>query len=172
MSGAGKKQTRSPSKSGDKSASILLVAENRKARFDYSILDTFEAGLELKGSEVKSLRAHGAQLKDSYVVVKNNEAYLQAAHFAPYRASSYLNHEPERLRKLLLSVAEIARIDRAISEKGQTCVPLKLYFKGRWAKVEIALAKGKNSADKRESIKTKDVDREIKQAMAKKGRGQ
>lgn len=146
---------------------VLLVSENRKARFDYIIVDTLEAGLALRGSEVKSLRENGIQLKDSYVVIKNDEAYLQGAHIGPYRASSYLNHEPERLRKLLLSKVQIDRLDRSMSEKGLTCVPLKLYFKGRWAKVELGIAKGKNAGDKRESIKTRDVDRELRQAKAK-----
>lgn len=144
-----------------------LVAENRKARFDYTIVDTIEAGLELKGSEVKSLRTHGIQLKDSYVVLKNGEAFLQGAHIAPYLASSYLNHEPERLRKLLLSAVEIDRIERSMAEKGFTCVPLKVYFKGRWAKAEIGLVKGKRAGDKRESIKTRDVERELRRARAK-----
>ncbi len=146
---------------------ILLVAENRKARFDYSIVDTLEAGVEFRGSEVKALREHGIQLKDSYVVLKNGEAYLQGAHISPYQASSYLNHEPERLRKLLLSRLQIDRLDRSMSEKGLTCVPLKLYFKGRWAKIELGIAKGKNSGDKRQSIKSRDVDRELRQAKAK-----
>ncbi len=145
-----------------------LIAENRKARFDYTIVETIEAGLELRGSEVKSLRTHGAQLKDSYVIMKNGQAYLQGAHIAPYMASSYLNHEPERLRRLLLSSVELDRIDRTMAEKGLTCVPLKVYFKGRWAKVEIALVKGKKSADKRESIKTRDVERELRQAKSRK----
>lgn len=155
---------------GKKTINILAIAENRKARFDYSIIETIEAGLELRGSEVKSLRVHGAQLKDSYVVIKNGEAYLQGAHFSPYKASSYMNHDPERLRKLLLSAAEIVRIDRAISEKGLTCIPLKMYFRGPWAKVEIALAKGKKAADKRDSIKSREVDREMRQARSKGGR--
>lgn len=146
---------------------ILLVSENRKARFDYVIVDTLEAGVALRGSEVKSLRENGIQLKDSYVVIKNGEAFLQGAHIGPYRASSYLNHEPERLRKLLLSSLQIDRLDRSMSEKGLTCVPLKLYFKGRWAKIELGVAKGKNSGDKRESIKSRDVDREMRQAKAK-----
>lgn len=146
---------------------ILLVSENRKARFDFTIVDTIEAGVELRGSEVKAIREHGIQLKDSYVILKNEEAFLQGAHISPYQASSYMNHEPERLRKLLLSRAEIERLDRSMSEKGLTCVPLKLYFKGRWAKIELGVAKGKNVGDKRESIKNRDVDRELRRAKAK-----
>lgn len=164
-----KKRSAANSAAGGKPADvrILLVAENRKARFDYMIVDTLEAGVALRGSEVKSLRQNGIQLKDSYVVLKNDEAYLQGAHIGPYQASSYLNHEPERLRKLLLSKAQIERLDRSMSEKGLSCVPLKLYFKGRWAKIELGIAKGKNAGDKRESIKNRDVDREIRQAKAK-----
>lgn len=145
----------------------MLVAENRKARFDYQIVDTLEAGLELRGSEVKSIRQNGVQLKDSYIILKNGEAYLQGAHIGPYQASSYQNHEPERLRKLLLSKVQIDRLDRSLSEKGLACVPLKLYFKGRWAKIELGIAKGKTSGDKRESTKKRDVDRELRQAKAK-----
>lgn len=151
-----------------KPQTIKQVAENRKARFDYSIVDTLEAGVELLGSEVKSIRDGGVQLKDSYVVLKNGQAYLQAAHIAPYRASSYLNHEPERLRRLLLSRIEIDRLGRSMAEKGFSCVPLKLYFKGRWAKIELGLVKGKQAADKRDSIKSRDVDRELQRARAKK----
>ncbi|MDZ4081844.1 MAG: SsrA-binding protein SmpB [Bdellovibrionales bacterium] len=151
-----------------KDSGIKLIAENRKARFDYIVIDTLEAGISLLGSEVKAIRDTGIQLKDSYVVIKNGEAFLQGAHVSPYRASSYLNHEPERLRKLLLSKIQIDRLDRSLSEKGYSCVPLKLYFKGRWAKIELAIAKGKNVGDKRESIKTRDVDRELRRAKAKK----
>lgn len=150
-----------------KTAAIKPITENKKARFDYSIGDVYEAGLELTGSEVKSLRRGDAQLKDSYVIFKNGQAYLQNAHISVYKASSYMNHEPERLRRLLLNRNELSRIDRAISEKGFTCVPLKMYFKGGWAKVEIALVKGKKAADKRESIKSRDTDRELAQARRK-----
>ncbi len=158
MSKAGKTNTQ---------PAVRLVADNRKARFDYTVIDTLEAGIELLGSEVKSIRLNGIQLKDSYVVIKNGEAFLQAAHIAPYRASSYLNHEPERLRRLLLSKIQIERLERSLAEKGFTCVPLKLYFKGRWAKIELGIVKGKNVGDKRESIKSRDVERELRQARSK-----
>jgi SsrA-binding protein len=150
---------------------IKMVSENRKARFDYVIEDSFEAGLVLSGSEVKSLRQGAMNLKDSYVVMSKGEAYLQNANISPYKASSYNNHEPERRRKLLLRKAELDRIERAIDERGYTCVPLKVYFKGSWAKVEVALAKGKNSGDKRDSIKTRDVNRELA-AVKRKSRGE
>jgi SsrA-binding protein len=150
-----------------KSGGIKIIAENRKARHDFIIEDTYEAGLELRGSEVKSLRAGDVNLKDSYVVFSNGEAFLQKAHISVYKASSYMNHEPERRRRLLLKEAEIAKIDRAVNERGYTCVALKIYFKGGWAKLEIGLAKGKKAADKRDSAKTKDVNRELAQARRK-----
>ncbi|MES2854863.1 MAG: SsrA-binding protein SmpB [Bdellovibrionota bacterium] len=151
-----------------KKTDIMLVSENKKARFDYAIGDVYEAGLLLQGSEVKSLRKGEITLKDSYIVFKNGDAYLQNAHINVYKASSYNNHAPERHRKLLLNAAELVKIERAISEKGYTCIPLRCYFKGGWAKLEIALAKGKNSGDKRESVKSKDIDRELSQARRRK----
>lgn len=154
-------------KASTRPIAIKPVAENKKARFDYSIGETFEAGLELRGSEVKSLRSGDVQLKDSYIVFKSGEAYLQNAHIAVYKSSSYNNHEPERLRKLLLKATELEKIDRAIQEKGLTCVPLKIYFKGGWAKLEIALVKGKNASDKRQSLKSRDAEREIASAKRK-----
>lgn len=150
-----------------KNNTVKLIADNRKARFDYTVDETFEAGLVLVGSEVKSLRKGDVNLKDSYVAFKNGEAYLQNAHISVYKASSYMNHEPERARKLLLGKNELQKLARAVDERGMTCVALKLYFKGGWAKAEIALVRGKKSADKRESIKSRDVDRELSQAKRK-----
>lgn len=150
-----------------KALPIKLVADNRKARFDYEILTTYEAGLQLVGSEVKALRADGAQLKDAYVVLKGGELVLVNAHIAPYRASSYNNHLPERVRKLLLNSSEIAKISRGLDEKGYSCVPLKIYFKGPWAKVEIALVRGKKAHDKRDSIKRRESDRELRRVRSK-----
>lgn len=147
--------------------SIKIISENRKARFDYSIVDTYEAGLVLTGSEVKSLRAAQCNLKDSYVAFRGHEAFLQNAHIGVYQASSYNNHEPERVRKLLLNAAELVKINAAITEKGLSCIPLKLYFKKGKAKVEIALAKGKKKGDKRETIKTRESDREIQRTLRK-----
>jgi SsrA-binding protein len=148
-----------------KKTGLLLIHENKKARFDYFITETFEAGLVLTGSEVKSLREKQVQLKDSYVVLKNDEAFLQNSHIAVYKNSSYNNHAPERLRKLLLNRREIEEIDAALSEKGLTCVPLKIYFKDGRAKVELGLAKGKKAHDKRESIKKRDVSAELKKSL-------
>lgn len=145
--------------------SIKIVAENKKARFDYHILETFEAGLVLQGSEVKSLRQGSVNLKDSYISFQGEEAFLQKAHISIYEASSYNNHDPERLRKLLLNKKELNKINGMIREKGLTCVPLKIYFKKGQAKLEIALVKGKDKGDKRESIRKRDVSREIQRSV-------
>ena len=142
--------------------SILIIQENRSARHEYHIIETFEAGLVLSGSEVKSIRSKQIQLKDSYVSFKGHEAYLQNAHISEYKASSYNNHQPERLRKLLLNKNELDRIYGSLREKGLTCVPLKVYFKKGKIKVEIALVKGKKLHDKREAIKKRDVDNQLR----------
>lgn len=142
---------------------IKIVTENRKARFDYAILDTFEAGLELRGSEVKSLRNGNCQLKDSYVAFIKNEMFLQNAHIGIYLASSHNNHAPERKRRLLMHRHEIDRINSQVQEKGLTVIPLKVYFKNGRAKIELAMAKGKKFRDKRASIKERDVKRDISQ---------
>jgi SsrA-binding protein len=147
--------------------SILLIHENKKARFDYEIVETFEAGLMLTGSEVKSLRDKNVQLKDSYVSFKGNEAYLQNAHISVYMASSYNNHEPERMRKLLLNRAELEHISASLKERGYACIPLKIYFKKGRAKLEIALAKGKKTHDKRQAIKERDAKDELRSTMRK-----
>lgn len=147
--------------------SIKIITDNKKARFDYTILEVFEAGLVLTGSEVKSLRDNQANLKDSYISFRGDEAYLQNAHIAEYAKSSHFNHEPQRVRKLLLHKEELKKIYASIREKGLSCIPLKLYFKKGIAKVEIALVKGKNKGDKRESIKRRDVNLELQQLKRK-----
>lgn len=144
---------------------ILIISENRKARFDYTIVEAFEAGIALTGSEVKSIRDKQVQLKDSYVSFIGSEAFLQNAHIAEYKNSSYNNHSPERLRKLLLNRRELEEIYAALRERGLTCVPLKMYFKGGRVKVEIALVKGKKVHDKREAIKKRDVSMEMKKSL-------
>jgi len=143
---------------------ILIIQENKQARFDYLITDTFEAGLVLTGSEVKSLRQKNIQFKDSYIAFKGDEAFLQNAHITEYKASSYNNHVPERLRKLLLHRNQLDEIFGAIREKGMTCIPLKIYFKEGRVKLLVGLAKGKKIHDKRESIKKRDVDLQLRQA--------
>lgn len=145
--------------------SIKIITENKKAWFDYEILEKFEAGIVLQGSEVKSLRSSQVNLKDSYVAFRGHEAFLQNAHISVYMASSYNNHEPERLRKLLLHEHELAKLQAAITEKGLSCVPLKMYFKKGRAKVEIALARGKKKGDKRQTIKSREADRDIQRAL-------
>lgn len=147
--------------------SILIVSENRKARHDYEIIETMEAGLVLLGSEVKSLRNRQCQLKDSYIAFIGDEAFLQKAHISVYAASSYNNHEPERVRKILLRKQQLIRLRSRIQERGFSCVPLKVYFSKGKAKVEIALVKGKKLHDKREAIKKQNVRREIERLHRK-----
>lgn len=146
-------------------SNILIIQDNKKARFDYHVIETFEAGLVLTGSEVKSLREKNIQLKDSYISFKGDEAFLQNAHIAEYRSSSYNNHAPERLRKLLLNRRELNEIFGALREKGLSCVPLKIYFKNGRAKLEIALVKGKKLHDKRQSIKERDAKSRIRETL-------
>lgn len=148
---------------------MKIIADNKKARFDYQILETYEAGMVLLGSEVKSIRAGGVNLKDSYISFRNDEAFLQNAHISEYKASSYNNHEPERLRKLLLNREELNKIYGKMREKGLSCVPMKMYFKKGNIKLEIALVKGKKQHDKRESIKARDTKKQVAAAL-KKGR--
>lgn len=144
-----------------------LIHENREARFHYEILETLEAGLALTGSEVKSLRAKNVRLKDSFVAFVRDEAFLQNAHISPYKFGAYANHEPERMRKLLLHRNEIDRLFGAMREKGLTCIPLKLYFKSGRVKVLIGVAKGKKLHDKRETIKKRDADLALRQSLKK-----
>lgn len=142
--------------------SILIIQENRAARHEFHIIETFEAGLVLTGSEVKSIRANQVQLKDAYISFKGDEAFLQNAHISEYKASSYNNHHPERLRKILLNRHELDQIYGSLREKGLTCVPLKIYFKKGRVKLELALVKGKKLHDKREAIKKRDVDNQLR----------
>jgi SsrA-binding protein len=141
------------------------VATNRRATFRYNLLERFEAGIVLQGSEVKSLRNGSVQLKDAYAEVRDGEVWLRNMHIAPYKPARD-NHEPERPRKLLLHRREIERLLGATSEKGLTIVPTRIYFSGPRAKVELALAKGKDMYDKRRSIKERDTKREIERAMS------
>ncbi len=148
-----------------------MVADNRKARHDYDIEETFEAGIVLTGSEIKSVRSGRVQLRGSYARVYREEAYLYEAHISPYeQAGTHYNHEPTRPRKLLLHRREIKRIDGLIRQKGLTLVPLKLYFKGRRVKLELGVARGKKSYDKREDIAKRDADRTIERAMKQRSR--
>src|SRR4051812_11536212 len=133
-----------------------VVASNRKAHHDYAILDTYEAGLALLGTEVKSLRAGRASLVDAFAQEKDGELYLYGLHIPEYAHGTWTNHEPRRTRKLLLKRAEIIRLLTKTRESGLTMVPLSMYFKDGWAKVEIGLARGKKSYDKRQTLATRD----------------
>jgi len=135
--------------------------KNRKARHDYHVDDTFEAGLVLRGTEVKSLRDGKASFTDSFAYIKNGEVWLRDFYIKPYEHGSYNNHDPRRQRKLLLNKREIRELEKATAQKGFTLVPLKLYFKKGYAKVLLGVAKGKKKYDKRESLKEKDTRREL-----------
>jgi SsrA-binding protein len=142
-----------------------VVVSNRKARHDYHILDTLEAGIALLGTEVKSVRQGNANLQDSYAAVKNGEVWLFGMHISPYEHGGISNHDPRRTRKLLLQKREIRRLLTRVQEKGLTLIPLSVYFKGPYAKVELAIAQAKRSYDKRESIKRREAQRDIAARM-------
>ena len=148
-----------------------LIAQNKKARHDYHIEDTFEAGLVLMGTEVKSLRAGRATLGDGFVDIDNGEAWLHGVHIPEYTQGTWTNHAARRRRKLLLNRAEIDKIDRRVSEKGLTVVPLSLYFKDGRAKVEIGLAKGKKEYDKRHALAERQANREKVDAVQRRLKG-
>lgn len=143
---------------------MKVISQNRKAYHDYHIEDTLEAGIALLGTEVKSLREGRANLRDSYVNIKGGEAYLLNCHISPYSHGNIMNHEPLRTRKLLLHRKEIDRLRGKIEAKGYTLIPLKLYFKNSFAKVEIGLARGKKIFEKRDTIKEREARREIEKA--------
>lgn len=148
-----------------------VIAQNRKARHDYTILDTYEAGVALLGTEVKSLRLGRASLIDAFATVDDGEVWLHALHIAEYTQGSWTNHEPRRLRKLLLHRGEIERLIGKIREGGLTLVPLSLYFSEGKVKCELALAKGKKSYDKRTDLAKRDADREIQRAYGRAAKG-
>ena len=141
------------------------VAENRKAFHDYFIDETYEAGISLVGTEVKSIREGKANLKDSYVLIKDGEAFLLNCHISPYSHGNIMNHDPLRTRKLLLRKGEIDRIRGKLLQKGYTLIPTKMYFKGPYVKIEIGLARGKKLFDKREALKEKEANRQIERAL-------
>jgi SsrA-binding protein len=143
-----------------------VVATNRKARFNYEILDSFEAGIVLRGSEVKSLRAGNVQLKDSYATIRNGEVWLENTHIAPYSFAEHGGHDPERPRKLLLHRREIDRLFGRIREEGLTLVPLQMYFTEGKAKVDLGLARGKRPHDKRRAIVERQQKREMSRARS------
>lgn len=150
---------------GKQNAAIKIVCENRKARHDFFIHETFETGLELKGTEVKSLRAGRANLKDSYAFIKNGEVFVEHMHISPYEQGNIFNHDPLRVRRLLMHKAEIVKLFSQTREKGFTLVPLKIYFKHGRAKLELALASGKHNYDKRADLQAKATKRDIERAL-------
>jgi len=150
---------------------VRTVATNRKARHDYHIDDTFEAGIALTGTEIKSIRAGRVSLRDSYATIKEGELWLLNTHIAPYQQGTYANHEPRRPRKLLMHRREINRITGKLQEKGFTLVPLRLYLKNNLAKVELGLARGKKQYDKRVALRQKETRREIDRAVARHWKG-
>lgn len=147
----------------------MRIATNRRARHDYDILDKFEAGLSLVGTEVKSIRDGKVQLKDSYIEIRNNEAWLIGAHISPYTHGNRQNHDPERPRKLLLHRREIDKIFGRTTMQGLTCVPLAVYLKKNKIKLEIALARGRKLYDKRQEKKKQQMEREVAEEMGRRG---
>ena len=146
--------------------SIKVIATNKKARHDYFIEDTFEAGIELAGTEVKSLRLGKCNLKESFIKDKNGELFVYGMHISPYEKGNIFNKDPLRVRKLLMHKFEIHRLMGKVQVKGYTLVPLSLYFKGSRVKVEVGLARGKNLYDKRETLHKKDMQRDVERALA------
>ncbi|MFY9587813.1 MAG: SsrA-binding protein SmpB [Actinomycetota bacterium] len=151
---------------------VKTIATNRRARHDYQIEEVLEAGIALHGSEVKTLRGGKASLQDAYAVVRDNEVFLMGVHIPPYPQASLQNHEPTRSRKLLLHREEIKRLIGKTAEKGLTLVPLRLYFKANKVKVEIALARGKRTYDKRQTIAKREAEREMKKREGARRRGE
>jgi SsrA-binding protein len=150
---------------------VKVIATNRKARHDYHIEDTIEAGLVLTGSEIKSVRAGQVNLRDGYAIVRNGEAWLMNANIAAYKQASYQNNEPRRERKLLLHRREIDRMTGQLHEKGLTLVPLQMYLKNGRAKVQLGLARGKKNYDKRQTLRERDDRRQISRAIGRRQKG-
>jgi SsrA-binding protein len=153
-------------KKGKKKVAPGDVASNRQAAFRFDLLDRFEAGMVLRGTEVKALRDSGAQMKDSYATIREGELWLLNLHIPPYKPAARDNHPPERDRKLLLNRREIDRMTQDMKEKGLTIVPTRIYFKDGRAKVEIAMARGKDRFDKRQGIKEREMKRDLERAMS------
>jgi SsrA-binding protein len=153
-------------KKGKRKIAAGDVASNRQAAFRFELLDRLEAGMVLRGTEVKALREGGAQMKDSYATLRDGELWLLNLHIPPYKPASRDNHPPERDRKLLLNRREIDRMEATMKEKGLTIVPTRIYFKDGRAKVEIAMARGKDRFDKRQSIKEREMKRDLDRAVS------
>ena len=145
---------------------VKVISDNRQARYLYEILDTYEAGIQLKGTEVKSIRLGKVNLRDGYALIRNGEVWLTNVHISPYEISGqYFNHEPRRDRKLLLHKKEINKLIGLLQQKGLTLVPLKMYLKGDWVKVALGVGRGKKLHDKRETVKRREDQREMDRAM-------
>jgi SsrA-binding protein len=155
----------------DKDSNYKVIADNRRARFDYFLENNIEAGIALTGTEVKSLRAGRASLVDAFGQVSNGEVYLHGMHIPEYAQGTWTNHEPRRTRKLLLKRGEIDRLVGKVRESGLTLVPLSVYFADGWAKVELGLARGKRSYDKRQDLAKRDAQREIAREMGRRVKG-
>jgi SsrA-binding protein len=160
-----------PAASSNRKSGRKIIASNRKARHDYSILDVYEAGVMLTGTEVKSLRLGRASLLDGFATIDDGEVFLRNVHIPEYEQGSWTNHEPRRTRKLLLHKDEINRLIGKTKESGLTLVPLSLYFSAGKVKVELALARGKRSYDKRQDLARRDADREVARALGRRGKG-
>jgi len=163
---SGDRHNEGMAKKGKRKAAAGDIATNRQASYRYHLLERWEAGMELQGSEVKSMRDGGVQIKDAYASIDGDEVWLRNMHVAPYGPAAREGHEPERPRKLLLHRREIERLIGSVAQKGLTLVPTRVYFKNGRAKVEIALGRGKDSFDKRRDLKAKDQSREIQRALA------
>ncbi|MEQ7219859.1 SsrA-binding protein SmpB [Vagococcus fluvialis] len=147
-----------------------LIAQNRKARHDYTVIETIEAGMVLKGTEIKAIRNRRVNLKDGYVRVRDGEAYLVNVHISPYEQGNLFNHDPLRTRKLLMHKKQIAKLTAETKNTGVTLIPLKLYIKNGFAKVLVGVAKGKKQYDKRQDLKQKDINREINRTLKERQR--
>ncbi len=148
-----------------KESNVKVVAKNRKARFNYEILETYEAGIELKGTEVKSVRASKVNLTEGFISIDNGEAFLKQVHISPYEQGNIFNVDPVRVRKLLLHKREIKKLIGETAQKGFTLVPLSMYFKNGRVKLSVGLVRGKNTHDKRQDMAKKDAQRSIERAM-------
>ncbi len=157
--------------SSNRQSGRKIIAQNKKARHDYAVLDTYEAGVVLTGTEVKSLRQGRASLVDGFATIDDGEVFLRTVHIPEYDQGSWTNHEPRRTRKLLLHRGEILRLIGKTKESGLTLVPLSIYFSDGKVKVELALARGKKSYDKRQDLARRDADREVRRALGRRSKG-
>jgi SsrA-binding protein len=158
-------------KESDVSEGVKVIAKNKRARHDYHVVDSVEAGVVLKGTEVKSVRLGKVQLVDSFARVEAGELYLHGAHISPYEQGNRFNVDPRRKRKLLMHKTEIARLERQVMEKGMALIPLSVYLKGGRVKVEIGVCRGKKTYDKRDTIRKRDAERDAERALRRRGGG-